>query len=300
MDKIFPETVTQWLQDPFARKLLMAALGIIIILIVTRFIGRSVALRFNESSARYRVRKLTGFFGYLIVFLFLSILFIDRLGNLAFIFGVMGAGVAFSLQEVFASVAGWAGITFGHFFKVGDRIQLGGITGDVIDVGVLRTTLMECGQWIKGDLYTGRIVLVANSFVFKEPVFNYSGDFPFLWDEIVVPIRQGSDWKMAESILNKVASNTVAEISTAVQANWDALVNKYMIENARVQPMVTLIFNDNWIEFTLRYVVDYKMRRRVKDQLFRAILTEIEQTQGRVVIASTTLELVQPPAKNSP
>jgi hypothetical protein len=73
-----------------------------------------------------------------------------------------------------------------------------------------------------------------------------------------------------------------------------------MIENARVQPMVTLIFNDNWIEFTLRYVVDYKMRRRVKDQLFRAILTEIEQTQGRVVIASTTLELVQPPAKNSP
>jgi len=77
------------------------------------------------------------------------------------------------------------------------RIQLEGIRGDVIDIGILRTTLMECGDWVKGDNYNGRIVRIANSFVFKEPVFNYSGDFPFLWDKIMIPIKYGSDYREA-------------------------------------------------------------------------------------------------------
>jgi small-conductance mechanosensitive channel len=67
-----------------------------------------------------------------------------------------------------------------RFYNTGDRVQLGGIKGDVMDIGVLRTTIMETGQWVDGDLYNGRIVLIANSYVFKEPVFNYSGDFPFM------------------------------------------------------------------------------------------------------------------------
>jgi small-conductance mechanosensitive channel len=101
--------------------------------------------------------------------------------------GVAGAGIAFALQEVIGSVAGWIAISFGGFYRPGDRVQVGGIKGDVIDIGILRTTLMELGEWVNSDLYSGRIVRVANSFVFKQPVFNYSGDFPFLWDELRLP-----------------------------------------------------------------------------------------------------------------
>jgi small-conductance mechanosensitive channel len=75
---------------------------------------------------------------------------------------------------VIISVAGWTAVSFGGFYKVGDRIQLGGIKGDVIDIGVLRTTIMQIGEWVDGDQYNGRIVRIANSIVFKEPVFNYS------------------------------------------------------------------------------------------------------------------------------
>jgi len=78
--------------------------------------------------------------------------------------------------------------SFGSFYRIGNRVRLGGIIGDVIDIGVLRTTIMECGGWAKGDIYDGRIVRLASSFVFKEPVFNYSNDFPFLWHQIVVPV----------------------------------------------------------------------------------------------------------------
>ena len=77
----------------------------------------------------------------------------DKLGNLTVAFGVAGAGIAFALQEVIASIAGWVAVSFSNFYSVEDRVQLGGITGDVIDIGVLRTTLMETGQWVKGDQY---------------------------------------------------------------------------------------------------------------------------------------------------
>ena len=69
--------------------------------------------------------------------------------------GVAGAGIAFALQEIIASFAGWFAIALSNFYRTGDRVQLGGIKGDVIDIGVLRTTLMEVGEWVKGDLYTG-------------------------------------------------------------------------------------------------------------------------------------------------
>jgi small-conductance mechanosensitive channel len=124
-------------------------------------------------------------------------IFSASLGKMAVVFGVAGAGIAFALQEVIASLAGWVAISFGNIYNTGDRVQLGGIKGDVIDIGMLRTTMMEIGQWVNADLYNGRIVKIANSFVFKEPVFNYSGDFPFFWDEITVPIKYGCDYRLS-------------------------------------------------------------------------------------------------------
>jgi hypothetical protein len=73
------------------------------------------------------------------------------------------------------------------------------------------------------------------------------------------------------------------------------MVHKYLIEDARVEPAVTLVTTDNWIEFTLRYVVDYKYRRGKKDQLFTRILDEFLSTGGRVAYASTTVHLVETP-----
>ena len=96
-------------------------------------------------------------------------MFSDKLGGFTVAFGVAGAGIAFALQEVIASVAGWVAISVGNFYSPGDRVQVGGIRGDVIDVSILRTTLMEVGEWVAADLYTGRIVRVANSSVFKTP-----------------------------------------------------------------------------------------------------------------------------------
>ena len=168
----------RWLFDPTVGKIIVSLIGVLVIAVIVRFLHRSLARRLRDPDTRYRVRKLITFAGYLVGILFITIVFSDRLGSLTVAFGVAGAGVAFALQEVIVSIAGWVAVSLGHFYQIGDRVQLGGIMGDVIDIGVLRTTLMECGQWVNADLYNGRIVRIANSFVFKEPVFNYSADFP--------------------------------------------------------------------------------------------------------------------------
>jgi small-conductance mechanosensitive channel len=290
--------IDKWLSDPTVRKIFIALVGIVIINILVRIFKRYLSHHIKDTNVRYRMRKIVSFVEYLIVILFIFTVFRERLRDIHIAIGIAGAGIAFSLQEIIVSIAGWVAISFGHFYKPGDRVQLGGIQGDVIDIGILRTTLMECGEWVKADQYNGRIVRIANSFIFKEPVFNYSSDFPFLWDEITVPVKYGSDHHLAREILYRILNEIVGEYVIYAKDAWRDIIKKYLIEAESVDPTVTMIATDNWIEFTLRYVVDYKKRRSIKDKLFTRILEEFEKTNGQIVIASTTFQLVEAPVFN--
>ncbi|MEP0987152.1 mechanosensitive ion channel domain-containing protein [Ekhidna sp.] len=282
----------QTIYDPTIGKIIATIIGVIIIWLVLKVVQNRLFNNIEELHQRYRVKKASSFVGFLLTVVLISVIFSDKLGGFTVALGVAGAGIAFALQEVIASVAGWAAIMFGGFYKTGDRVQLGGIKGDVIDIGVLRTTLMETGQWVDGDLYNGRIVRIANSFVFKEPVFNYSSDFPFLWDEIKIPVRFGSNYDLAETFFKSSLDEIISKFSETAATTWKQLVKKYLIENATTKPMITMIFNDNWVEFTLRYPVEYKRRRITKDKLFRSILKQIESSDGEVKLASATFEIV--------
>lgn len=290
------ETILNSLNIPAQWHSLVAlALWLIAIWLLSRFVKQRITKGNLENENQYKIKKAITFTTYLLFFIVASVVYSEKLGRFTVALGVAGAGIAFALQEVIASFAGWLALLFGNFYKPGDRVQLGGIKGDVIDIGILRTTLMETGQWVDGDLYNGRIVRIANSFVFKEPVFNYSSDFPFLWDEIKVPVRTGSDHELARSIFNKIVIENTKNFSEEAATTWAAMTKKYRVEQATTDPIVTLIANDNWIEFTIRYVVDYKKRRITKDRLFTSIINEVNQTMGKVQLASATFELTALP-----
>lgn len=292
------EFLNKWLFDATVGKLIALVLGIILIWLIVKFFQSKVVRSIKDKDHKYKAKKLSVFSGYLLTIILALFIYSNKLGGFTVALGVAGAGIAFALQEVIASVAGWMAIMFGGFFKTGDRVQLGGIKGDVIDIGVLRTTLMETGQWVDGDLYNGRIVRVANSFVFKEPVFNYSADFPFLWDEIKVPIQYGSDYSAVKDLLTKIAVEVAGDLTQQSKEKWNDLVNKYLLENAQTEPMVTVIANDNWVEFTVRYVVNYRRRRATKNELFMRILTEAEKASFKIKFASATFQLVELPELN--
>lgn len=292
------EQIQEYLYNPTVGKIVTFLVGVAIIWMVINAVQKKLFSRIKDNDNRYRAKKFSTFVGYLITVVFLTVIFSDKLGGFTVALGVAGAGIAFALQEVIASFAGWLAIMFGGFYNTGDRVQLGGIKGDVMDIGVLRTTIMETGQWVDGDLYNGRIVLIANSYVFKEPVFNYSGDFPFLWDEIKIPIQYGSNYDLAKEIILNAGIEVAGDLTVTSKEKWHSLQNKYRLEDAQTEPMVSLVANDNWAEYTLRYVVGYKKRRLTKTALFTKILTQIEATNGVVKMASATFQLVQAPDFN--
>ncbi len=280
-----------WLDHPLVGKLAFVAVVLVLIAVGVRVVRRNVARVLHDGTVRYQARKGIDLLGFVAAVAVIALVFSDRLGGLTVAFGVAGAGIAFALQEVIASAAGWVAVIFGGFYRVGDRVQLGGTKGDVIDIGVLRTTLMEIGNWVDADQYSGRIVRVANSFVFKEPVYNYSSDFPFVWDEIVLPIKYGSDHRLARALIADVAGEVVGDYCRSAQEAWAPMTRKYLIEPASVTPMVTVAANENWIAFNLRYVTDYKRRRATKDRLFTRLLEEIDRHAGQVGIAAATLNI---------
>lgn len=209
--------------------------------------------------------------------------------------GLLTAGITITLQELILSIAGSFYIFFVQVYKPGDRIEINGIKGDIIDIDSIYTTMMEIGEWVSSDNYSGRIVKLSNAFVFKGPVYNYSQDFPFLWDEFNLPIRYGTDMELAKSIVIEVAQKHLAGFVEDSLANWKEVVSKYYIEDATVEPTLAITLNDNWVHFNLRYIVDYKQRRLTKHLLNEEIAKRIEETNGKVQLASTPLEIVRIP-----
>src|ERR1700693_1741645 len=276
-------------------KCVAAAGGILIIHAAFRVLEQTLPRRFGRADARYKVRKFLAFSGYLSILLFLAILFEDRLGRLSFAFGVVGAGVAVALQDVLASIAGAFSIGFSRLYAIGDRVQIGDTRGDVIDIGLLRTTLMETGNWVSRDLYNGRIVRLPNSTVLKGSVFNYSHGFRFIWDEIKVLLTATSDCKLAREMLLRVAKEAIGEYLLEAQTSWKAISDNYRSANPPLEPTVALVVNAGSLEFTVSYVVDYTKRTTMKDQLFTKIVEEVANRDGRLEWASSAVIPMSPP-----
>lgn len=262
-----------------------------VILLLAWLVRKAINRQVGDNVMRYRARKVTRLTSYSLVVLVAIFSFTGQLQYLGITIGLISAGIAFAMQEVILSLAGWISIHSSGIYKPGDRIEMNGVKGDVIDISMTKTTLMEIGAWAQSDNYSGRIVRISNAFVFKSPVYNYSTDFPFVWDEINLPVRYGSDVQRTNQILLEAAVLALGDYPALAQEHWRQMVRKYLIENAVVEPTVGLKLTDNWMEFNLRYVVAYEKRRSTKTALYDLILNAVEQTQGKVTLASATFEL---------
>ena len=233
----------------------------------------------------------------------LSIWFSDP-SKLATALGLVTAGLAFALQKVVTAVAGYFVLLRGETFNVGDRITMGGVRGDVMDLGLIYTTIMEMGQspgeqadspsmWIAGRQYTGRVVTVTNDKIFEEPVYNYSREFPYIWDEMRIPIPYAADHPRAEKIILEVTSRHTVKITEMSRESLNELKRRYFIQDAELQPRVYYRLTDNWIELSVRFIAKTHGIRELKNQMSRELLDEL--TKACIGIASGTYEVVGMP-----
>lgn len=293
------EEIRNWMTaHPTSTHIIKYFIWIIVVVVLIAWIRRILIRKLPDSGVKYKAQKGIEIIGYLLVILITITYFTGSIKDFGLAIGLLTAGITITLQELILSIAGSFYIFFVKVYKPGDRIEINGIKGDVIDIDSVYTTMMEIGEWISSDNYSGRIVKLSNAFVFKGPVYNYSQDFPFVWDEFNLPIRYGSDLELAKSIVISVAQDQLSGFVEESMAEWKGVVEKYYIEDAQVDPTLAITMTDNWVQFNLRYIVDYKKRRLTKHALNEEIGKRFEATKGKVILASATVEIVKIPTVN--
>lgn len=238
---------------------------------------------------------------------FISIWF-DNPARLATGVGLLGAGLAFALQKVVTSFAGYFVILRGKTFNVGDRITMGGVRGDVIALNFIQTVIMEMGEppsvqgadpgmWVESRQYTGRIVTVTNAKIFDEPVYNYTQDFPFLWEEMHIPISYDADADAVEHILLSAAEKETVNLDELAGPALSHLKNRFSIQTSDdLNPRVFMRLTDNWVELTVRFLCKDHDIRGLKDRMSRDIKAGL--SMANIGVASSTYDIVGlPPIK---
>jgi small-conductance mechanosensitive channel len=273
------------------RKLLSSLVALMFMLVINRVVSGLLKAQVKDPSHRHTLRMLVRNTVFFIGSVVILVIWLGLGSNFTVAMGILGAGIAFASQEVIGSFAGYLNIVMGNLFRIGDRVRVGNVVGDVLDISILRTTVMEIGEWVKADQYTGRVVSVANRVVFSDPVFNYTQHWPYLWDEIMIPITYGSDWRHAGEIMLQHSREYSSHLQTQAQAGLHALMKRYPVHDMPVEPLLYIVMTDNWIEMTLRYIVEARKRREVRGQLHLELLQHFG-SEADITVASATIEIV--------
>ncbi|WP_342108391.1 mechanosensitive ion channel family protein [Methylobacterium sp. SI9] len=265
-------------------------------------VGRVLSRSDHASvQTRFWTRQGVSLLSAALLILGLMSIWFDDPTRLATAFGLVSAGLAFALQQVITALAGYFVILRGATFTVGDRISMGGVRGDVMRLGFIQTTIMEMGQppavqgadpamWVRSRQFTGRIVTVSNAKIFSDPVYNYTRDFPFIWEEIAIPVSYADDRTRAEAILLDAARRHAIDPSLMAAEAKARLEARFGVEPLDLEPRVFWRITDNWLELSVRFILGTHQIRGVKDAMSRDILAGFDA--AGIGIASATYDIV--------
>jgi len=281
------------------QKIVVSIVVIGIAVIVSRLAGRILKKRVRDVSQMHTLTVLVRKISYVAAAVIVLAVVFEFGSNFATVIGILGAGVAFASQEVIGSFAGYLNIITRNIFRIGDRIRIGNVVGDVLDISLLRTTVMEIGEWVKDDQYTGRIVSLANRVVFSDPVFNYTQHSGYIWDEIMIPVTYEANWRRAVEVMLAKGQELTSRFHAEARAEFEGMVKRYpSLQPVPVEPSLYITLTDNWIALTLRYIVAVRDRRPVKGQIHGEFLKCFGE-EPDIKVASVTVDIVGfPPPKS--
>jgi small-conductance mechanosensitive channel len=258
---------------------------VILILLVAHYL-KKLPYRFaREGKNLYYFQKLIGFTSSLIIVLIILLNFVGDFGGLSAVVGLAGAGLAIALQDPIVSLVGWFLIIGKFGVSVGDRVEISGVKGDVIDIGLLRIAVLEVGNWVSAEQSTGRVVFFPNSFIFKNHYFNYSTGNSFIWDEIRIRVTHDSNWKNAKQILESVATRVSQAFVEEAKAQQQRVAQQFHINLGTLTPYVYVSIAESGVDLLLRYLTAIRKRRVTQDEICREILETFER-EANIDLAS--------------
>lgn len=245
--------------------------------VLRRLLLRALLRTVEEPARRYSVGKIISYgLGTVAVLLIVQAWISERL-DLGTWLGLLSAGLAIAFRDPLVNIAAWLFLLVRQPFKVGDRIQLGDIAGDVVDIGPLTFSLLEIGNWVRDDQSTGRIVHMPNGAVFQKPVASYTHGFEYIWNELDITVTFESDWSKARDALTEIVWRQSERTRDEVQAQIARTAQKYMIHYKHLTPIVWVAVVDHGVCLSVRYLCPARQRRKSANDLWIAILAAFGQ-----------------------
>lgn len=264
-------------------------------IIITGIVIRKIILKITWSKVknvqtRYRIQKTSGYITFSLLLLIVGRVWFEVFQSLATLIGLLSAGIAIALKDIIMDMAGFIFIIVKRPFEVGDRIQIGNFSGDVVDVRVFQFSIMEIGNWVDADQSTGRIIHVPNDRVFTDILANYSKGFYFIWNEISLVITFESNWKKTKHLLSELINNHAEDIDESAKLKVIEASKKYMIFYSKLTPIVYMKVVDHGIKLTMRYLCEPKKRRFTEDKIWSEVL-DIIQHNNDIDLAYNTIRV---------
>jgi small-conductance mechanosensitive channel len=242
----------------------------------------------TDLKTRYTANKVLSVLSIIIVLLLCVRIWVTDTSSLLIYYGVLAAGIAFALQDVLRNFVGGILIIVSDYYLVGDRISIDDKAGDVMDIGILTTTLMEIRGWVSGDQPSGRLLVIPNGLVLSHSFYNYTRDHSFVWDEISIPLTYDSDWRRAKEIVLSILKQETGAMTAQAELEIERIGEKYYLPKKVVEPSVYISLTDNWITLEARYITAARTRRALHTRLSELILAAIE-SEEKITIASETM-----------
>ena len=253
-------------------KLLLTA-AIVVLLWLIRWAWIAVVhRRTDDPQVRYRWRKTATYSLSIVGLILIGRTWLEGIQSLVTYLGLVSAGIAIALRDPIVNWFGWMFISWRRPFAVGDRIQIGSLCGDVIDIGVSTFSILEVAAPEIGEQTTGRIVHVPNGKVFVEPLTNVTQGFNYVWNEIPVAITFESDWRRAKTILEEILQERLESVTEEAARFIRDASRKFLIRSADVHPVVYTRIVPDGVELSLRYVCEARSRRKSTESVCEAVL----------------------------
>ncbi|MCK9579822.1 MAG: mechanosensitive ion channel family protein [Methanoregula sp.] len=281
--------VAYYITDPYVASIFYTAIVVTFTyLFFTIILGMFLVSRITDLKTRYTAKKAISVLSVVFILALCLRIWVTDTSALIVSYGIIGAALAFALQDVFKNFVGGFLVIISSMYRVGDRIAIDNNFGDVMDIGVLNTTLMEIRGWVSGDQPSGRLLSIPNGLVITHPVYNYTRDHSFVWDEISIPLTYDSDWRRAKELILGIVVQETASITKQADAEIERIGETYYLPKKVVEPSAYITLTDNWITLDIRYVTDARSRRMLRSRLNELALAAIEK-DDRITISSTTV-----------
>lgn len=272
---------------PMARRATVGAMAIVLTLVASRMVRAFAIERAQTAVTRYNLKRILRLVVYVILALIVvSVLFANWYAAVASL-GLISLVLGFALQTPITSFIGWVYILVREPYRVGDRIQIGDATGDVIDVTYLDTTLWEVGgPYLSSDHPSGRIIKFPNANVLTSPVYNYSWPvFPYVWNEIKFQVAYNTDFAFVAQVMREAAEDELGEAMIERVRTFREVLAKTPVDELQVNERPSVLFRidaNTWVNAIVRYVVDPREAGSVKTRLIGTMLARLNAEPGRV------------------